>query len=397
MEYKMSSLNFAENFLKILTVLIIIQFLAIYLNMEKDRIEKYRVSNIDLNIEEESAILPGDTILYGACTPKNYRIFLNKDYINNQFSQKISYNSIIDAPAADESSLLIALKERARDIRTGSINHEIKENDTLTSIASLYGISEKSIKLRNSEILNNGFKKGLTLKIVPKAEYKYTVTPGDTLWSISTKYNIDSMDIIKSNNLTSPTLMVGQKLDIPWEKRDSDWRKKYNLPSIIREEQQRIASVAKKVSPKNVVPAPVIAKPVIAKMKPKKRFIRPVSGKFTVLSKYGNRFHPVYKRNAFHAGIDVRAKINTPLIAVSDGVVDYAGWMRGYGRIVVIKHGKKYSSRYAHLQKFKVKKGQKIRQGQIIGYSGNSGVVTGPHLHFEIREYGRTTNPQKFL
>lgn len=400
----MSSLNLAEKLLKILSILIVIQFIAIYLNMEKDIIQKNSISNFELNIEKESEILPGDTVLYGACTPKNYRIFLNKDYIINQFDQSKSLNSIISAEENSTSSILIALKERAKDIRTGSVDHKVKSGESLASIASLYGIKAKSIKLRNQEILKSGIKPGVNLKIVPKTEFKYKVLPGDTLWSISTKYCIDSMDIVKSNNLTTALLSVGQKLDIPWEKRDSDWRKKYNILDVLKKEQRQIASnnsssVNRVASPNNSNSNHRASIRVAKKRKKTKRksFIKPVSGKFTIVSKYGKRFHPVYKKNSFHAGVDVRARMNTPLLSVKSGVVDYAGWMRGYGRIVVIKHDRKYSSRYAHLKSFKVKKGQKVKQGQIIGYSGNSGVVTGPHLHFEIREYGRTVNPQKYL
>jgi murein DD-endopeptidase MepM/ murein hydrolase activator NlpD len=80
-----------------------------------------------------------------------------------------------------------------------------------------------------------------------------------------------------------------------------------------------------------------------------------------------------------------------------DGIVTYAGWMGGYGKLVVVRHRNGYSTRYGHLSRILVTKNKRVRQGQRIGYVGNTGRSTGPHLHFEIRQNGKPLNPRKFV
>ena len=77
--------------------------------------------------------------------------------------------------------------------------------------------------------------------------------------------------------------------------------------------------------------------------------------------------------------------------------MEYAGWLRGYGKIIILRHKKGYTTRYAHLSRMKVKQGERVKRGQVIGVSGASGKVTGPHLHFEVRRYNKLINPLKLL
>lgn len=120
-------------------------------------------------------------------------------------------------------------------------------------------------------------------------------------------------------------------------------------------------------------------------------------------SKFGKRFHPIHKRYALHQGVDYPVVTGTPIRAVADGVVYYtrvSGALasegkpgRGYGRLVKIRHDHGITTRYAHLHKFLVKRGQKVKKGDVIGLSGNTGGSTGPHLHFEVRVDGRAIDP----
>ncbi|MEM9472198.1 MAG: peptidoglycan DD-metalloendopeptidase family protein [Pseudomonadota bacterium] len=121
----------------------------------------------------------------------------------------------------------------------------------------------------------------------------------------------------------------------------------------------------------------------------------PISGA-RITSGFGMRRHPLLGYNKLHTGIDFGAPRGTPIKAAGDGVVVHAGWRGSYGRTVVIKHAKKYSTLYAHMSKTaKLKKGQKVRQGQVIGYVGTTGRSTGPHLHYEVRKSGRPINPRR--
>ncbi len=109
------------------------------------------------------------------------------------------------------------------------------------------------------------------------------------------------------------------------------------------------------------------------------------------------RYHPILKRYRPHHGTDFGAKRGTPLLAINSGKVIFAGWMNGYGKVVKIKHDRSYTSLYAHQSRIRVKRGQKVKKGQVIGYVGNTGRSTGPHLHLGLMKNGRWINPMKVL
>jgi len=108
-----------------------------------------------------------------------------------------------------------------------------------------------------------------------------------------------------------------------------------------------------------------------------------------------NRKHPVLKTNRPHRGVDYAAATGTPILATGDGKVDFIGTKGGYGRTVILSHGGKYTTLYAHMSRFKkgMRSGQRVKQGQTIGYIGSSGLATGPHLHYEFRVNGVHHNP----
>lgn len=108
-----------------------------------------------------------------------------------------------------------------------------------------------------------------------------------------------------------------------------------------------------------------------------------------------NRKHPILKTSRPHQGVDYAAAIGTPILATGDGKVDFIGNKGGYGRAVILSHGGKYTTLYAHMSKFKkgVHKGSRVKQGDVIGYLGMSGLATGPHLHYEFRINGVHRNP----
>lgn len=125
------------------------------------------------------------------------------------------------------------------------------------------------------------------------------------------------------------------------------------------------------------------------------KFDWPVRG--PLASPFGNRIHPILKRKIFHSGIDIAAPNGTPVKAPAAGEVIYDGWLRGYGRVVVLNHGQGYSTLYAHLSASLVKEGQEVKPGAVIARVGRTGNVTGYHLHFEVRIYGTPANPIKYL
>ncbi|MBN1984443.1 MAG: M23 family metallopeptidase, partial [Chitinivibrionales bacterium] len=122
----------------------------------------------------------------------------------------------------------------------------------------------------------------------------------------------------------------------------------------------------------------------------------PMHGRIT--SSYGNRLHPIVGISLFHDGIDIANTIWTPISATANGVVTFAGFRGYYGTTVIITHKETgFQTVYAHMQQTAVVEGQRIRRGDLVGYMGGTGRSTGPHLHYEIRKNGRTTNPMGFM
>ncbi|MFA5518668.1 MAG: peptidoglycan DD-metalloendopeptidase family protein [Spirochaetota bacterium] len=125
--------------------------------------------------------------------------------------------------------------------------------------------------------------------------------------------------------------------------------------------------------------------------------IIPVSGRIS--SKFGYRVDPITKkRGSFHKGIDIAARIGTPVYAAEKGVVEQTGfYSNGYGNLIVVKHDRDLATYYGHLSEILVKKGHSVSKGTLIGKVGNTGRSTGPHLHFEVRKGGEAMNPEEFF
>jgi murein DD-endopeptidase MepM/ murein hydrolase activator NlpD len=123
--------------------------------------------------------------------------------------------------------------------------------------------------------------------------------------------------------------------------------------------------------------------------------IWPTEGRIT--SSFGERVDPFNGEGAFHRGIDISTSYGHQIVAPADGVVTFAEFASGYGRMVMIDHGRGISTRYGHMSAFAVTDGQHVKRGQLIGYVGLSGRSTGPHLHYEVWVRGTPVNPHKYL
>ncbi len=123
---------------------------------------------------------------------------------------------------------------------------------------------------------------------------------------------------------------------------------------------------------------------------------RPHQGKIT--SRYGYRVNPFSRRGReMHSGIDIKGRMGEPIRVTADGIVTFAGYEGDYGYVVKVKHQNGYETRYAHLVRTQVKKGQRVEVGSIIGLLGNTGRSTGPHLHYEILKNDKKVNPEKYF
>ncbi|MGB9561216.1 MAG: M23 family metallopeptidase [bacterium] len=123
--------------------------------------------------------------------------------------------------------------------------------------------------------------------------------------------------------------------------------------------------------------------------------IKPVKGYLT--AGFGMRIDPFTGELKPHLGVDLSAPKGTPVIASADGIVKFAGFYHGYGKLVIINHGKIYETWYGHLNSINVSIGQKIKRGEKIGTVGSTGLATGTHLHYEVRAGGRPQNPLNYF
>lgn len=202
----------------------------------------------------------------------------------------------------------------------------------------------------------------------------HTVQAGDTLSEIGVRYGIPFQEISRLNNLADPDkIEVGQRLRIPHGGADS-LKTAQSAPTRRRTATRQTAVGEQKRGGRR--PA-------------RDRFIWPTKG--VVTSRFGPR------NNSFHDGIDIAAPVGTPIVAVAPGEVIYSGVLRGYGKVIIVRHGNGYASVYAHNSAHYVKQGQLVKQGQRIAAVGKTGRATGPNLHFEIRRHNKAQNPLKLL
>jgi murein DD-endopeptidase MepM/ murein hydrolase activator NlpD len=121
----------------------------------------------------------------------------------------------------------------------------------------------------------------------------------------------------------------------------------------------------------------------------------PLKGKIN--SSFGYRKDPFKSRSGFHSGLDIDANYGQHVVATADGVVTQASWHTNYGKTVIVKHKDNYETLYGHLSKLKVKEGQEVKVGDVIGKAGSTGRSTGTHLHYEVIKDGKRVNPKNFL
>jgi len=122
----------------------------------------------------------------------------------------------------------------------------------------------------------------------------------------------------------------------------------------------------------------------------------PLEG-FRLTSGFGMRNHPVLGRRRAHKGIDLGAPTGTPILAAADGIISRADWFGSYGLYVSVEHGGEIQTRYAHMSRLNVAKGQRVSKGDVIGFVGTTGRSTGPHLHYEVRIADEAVNPIAYM
>lgn len=234
--------------------------------------------------------------------------------------------------------------------------HIVARGDTISGITQKFGLKNMGTLLSVNNINNaKSLRIGQKLSIPSTDGIIYTVIKGDSLGGIAAKFNLPLTIILDANDLEAQTISLGQRLFIPGASIST-----FELRKALGE-----------------------------------LFIYPIIGRLT--SPFGYRRDPFTGRKSFHTGIDIAAPTGTPIKSTLDGKISYTGYSAIYGNYVIITHSGGYQSMYGHLHTIKVKRGQAIQQGNIIGSVGNTGRSTGPHVHFSIYKNGKLINPLTVL
>ena len=315
----------------------------------------------------------------------------------------------------------------------------VPESITVTKGDTLYSISKRyNVPLRDL-ITTNNLTPPYTLKIgqvirIPSAKY-HTVVKGDTLYNISKRYDVDMAALSNLNDLEAPyTLSLGQKLllpgtlnspneyivesddvysnDVTYKESQEDetgtiWimptqtakksvgTSKTNVKKASSSAKKSTTTAAKKKTTYKKTAAKTKTKKTSAKATKvsarKSKFLWPVQGK--VISKFGSLGNG---RN--NDGINIQAAQGATVRAADAGTIVYAGnELKGFGNLILVKHSGGWITAYAHNQKLLVKKGQKVKRGEKIATVGNTGGVSSPQLHFEVRAGKKAVNPLNYL
>jgi len=261
-------------------------------------------------------------------------------------------NQIIASNTGYAGSSTSARDESVPEVNGGIRIHEytIKKGDTLASVARSFKVGADLIAASSGLKAGEAVRIGQTLQIPSKPGLIYTVRSGDSLAAIALKYSTTA-DKIRQEN---PDL------------RDFDL-----------------------IDPGSIVFLPDARIP-----KPPNIWSRPAAGRIT--SPFGWRRHPVFGYRQLHTGTDIGIYYS-PVKAARNGEVTFASRLGGYGNAVIIRHDNQFQTLYGHLSRISVKPGQIVKAGAPIAISGNTGMSTGPHLHFEVIQNGKAINPARFV
>jgi LysM repeat protein len=248
------------------------------------------------------------------------------------------------------------------------IDYIVEPGDTVSTIAQEFEISVNTILWENKLSAYSIIRPGDKLAILPMTGITYSVSKGDTLASIAKKYDAEEENIIGINKLADASqLQIGEKIIVPGGKKET-------YASYQPTTYSGIAAISSLVKPANALAAG------------------------------GNKMNwPTVRQKITqyfswrHLALDIADKLGTPIYAADAGTVESLGWSSGYGNQIVIDHGGGKKTRYAHLSKFYVKKGQQVSKGETIAAMGSTGWSTGSHLHFEVIINGRKYNPLNYI
>ncbi len=284
-------------------------------------------------------------------------------------------------PESELTELDTAIAEVTKDRETPQV-YEVKSGDTLSVIAEKFGLTVDAIISMNETLEDAGS------TIRPEDEIIVTVPEPE----LAVRYETE--EYIEESYEAEPVIVPNDEWytnhSVTLQEPSSGYHKIISKTTYINRTE-----VARDIV-KEEVTWEAVPKIIERGTKVPPTYIKPISGG-RMTSPFGRRKRPTKGASTYHKGIDWATPVGTAVVASSAGVVTKAGWGSGYGYVVYIQHPNGMSTRYGHLSKVLVKAGQSVSQGQKIALSGNTGVSTGPHIHFEILVNGAQVNPLNYL
>lgn len=249
-----------------------------------------------------------------------------------------------------------------------------------------FRVNNNILKQYKSDLNENRRRLKVNEPLLPLQFYRYSVTPEDTIFSVSSRFNLNYDTIATLNSIENQLFFKEYRFIIipnclgtftPNRKNDSQEeinlgdRVVYFTPGMEMSKKDRTSFL---ISP----------------------FTSPLK-KMKITSPFGHRENPFSGMSELHPGIDLKAKVGTKIFSPYQGIIKVSSYNDFLGNYLIIDHGMGYTSHYYHLERVKFKKGYMLNQGEHVGFTGNSGRSTGPHLHFEIRKEDEVINPVTLL
>ena len=328
--------------------------------------------NIESDFEESN----NEELIIETLEDNNLENIVSNQYLNQigllKTKTKVSKNSEEDYAVVSEHGDLLSNNglntSEATTTRNKIIEYAVQSGDTVSSIASNFGLNVNTILWENNLSSNSLIKPGAKLTILPTNGIRHTVAKNENIGKIATKYGVTAEIIIDGNDMEEgESLKIGQKLFIPGGKKIVE-----NTTIVNR-----------------TYAGTTITQNTNSNQKPA------YTGGKLLWPTVGARITQYYSWS--HKGLDIANKTGTPLYAAEDGTVERSGWSNGYGYNVIINHGGGLKTLYGHASKLYVKAGDTVSRGEVIAAMGSTGWSTGPHIHFEVRVNGVQQNPLNYI
>lgn len=355
-----------------------------------------------------------------------------QDELYNVLKSKINYKLLAYSININGQTIgTVSTENDAKNIINDVTSYFTRNYDpsSIIEVTTAENVKIEQAEVDNTDIQNPVEVKDYIIKGTNESK-KYTVEAGDTYWTIAQYFNMTLDELISANPSSNPEkIQIGDELNLVVPKpfvsvqvkrklikeEKIDYETNYEYVSYMFNDEQTVKTkgeygiseiesvvteqngiqIAKQVISEKVISSPKSEVVITGTQDPPPKqgtgyFINPLPAS-SISSRFGSR------SGGFHTGLDMAKARGSSIKAADGGTVVFAGWQGSYGKMVEIDHGGGFTTRYAHCSEIYVSVGDKVYQGKIVGAVGETGIATGPHLHFEVRKYGNAVNPSNYI